>query len=325
MISYYISNSHIPYVNQSIEEILTDNVKSDEVILYLWQNDNTVVIGQNQNAWREVRLEAFNEDKGSLMRRITGGGAVYQDLGNQIFTFIAPPNLYDLDKQIEVIRRAVSTFGLDAQKIGRNDILVDGKKFSGNAFRKTKHAKVQHGTLLVNTDMSKLVNFLNPSKEKLESKGVTSVRSRVVNLAELNPEITIEKLQVALLEAFKEVYNQELHQIKEDDIDQEELTDLIEHYSSDDWKLGPVSPFNYEAKNRFSFGEIIFNLEVVNGIVSHAVVYSDALDSDWINQIQTQLNGIPFNKESLIKAIPDCENMKDKEELIGYIQNDLTL
>jgi len=325
MISYYISKSHVPYINQSIEEILTNNVKSDEVIFYLWQNDNTVVIGQNQNAWREVRLEAFNEDNGSLMRRITGGGAVYQDLGNQIFTFIAPPHLYDLDKQIEVIRKAVSTFGLDAQKIGRNDILIDGKKFSGNAFRKTKHANVQHGTLLVNTDMSKLVNFLNPSKEKLESKGVTSVRSRVVNLAELNPEITIEKLQVELLKAFKEVYNQELHEIKDSDIDQEELTDLVEYYSSDDWKLGPVSPFNYETKNRFSFGEIIFNLEVNNGIVESATVYSDALDSDWILKIQDSLKGITFNKESIIQAIPDCENLKDKEELIEYIKNDITL
>jgi lipoate-protein ligase A len=324
LISYYISKSNIPYINQSIEEVLTDNIKPDQIILYLWQNDNTVVIGRNQNAWQECRLESFNENNGNLMRRITGGGAVYQDMGNQIFTFIAPPDLYDLDKQLEVVKKAVASFGLEAKKIGRNDILVDGRKFSGNAFRNTKNAKVQHGTILVNTDMSQLAKYLNPSKEKLESKGVTSVRSRVINLSDLNPDITVEKLQKELIKAFEEVYQQKASLIDDNDIDKKKLDELVNYYASDTWKLGPISEFNYEAKTRLSFGEIDLRLNVEKGIIKDAIIYSDALDSDWILSITNKLIGQHFNKKSIKEALCDGDNQEDINELSDYIDS-LTL
>ncbi|MCL1995540.1 MAG: lipoate--protein ligase [Defluviitaleaceae bacterium] len=321
MISHYITKSNVPYINQSIEEILTNQVRDDQVIMYLWQNDNTVVIGRNQNAWRECRLEAFEEEKGKLMRRITGGGAVYQDMGNQIFSFIAPKKLYDLDKQMEVIRRAVGSFGIEAVKQGRNDILADGKKFSGNAFRKTQHAMVHHGTILISADMGRLARFLNPSKEKLEAKGVTSVRSRVINLNELNQDLTPAKMQAALITSFNEVYGETSTEIPDSEIDSQELNKMATNYANESWLLGPVSNFNFELHNRFTFGELEFRLAVDGGIINKTKIYSDALDVNWILAIEAAFVGIPFTKKALINAIPESEQPTDKNELADYINN----
>ncbi|MCL1935258.1 MAG: lipoate--protein ligase [Defluviitaleaceae bacterium] len=321
MISYYITKSNIPYVNQSIEDILMENVKENEVILYLWQNENTVVVGRNQNAFKECRMSAFEEENGNLMRRVTGGGAVYQDMGNQIFSFIAPKNLYNLEKQIEVIRLAAASFGINAEKIGRNDILANGKKFSGNAFRKTKNTIVHHGTILISTDMTKLATFLNPSKEKLKSKGVDSVQSRVINLNELNKDITPEIMQKALIKAFEEVYKDKAVEIKDSEIDKKKLKSLVEYYSNDDWKLGTISNFNYNICNRFSFGEIDINLSVENGIVKNAKIHSDILDANWILDIEKNLLNINFNKNNLVNAIPKIENTNEYDELIKFLNN----
>ena len=322
MISYYITKPEDvnPYENKALEEVLISQIKADQVILYLWQNDNTVVIGRNQNAWKECRLEAFAEEKGNLVRRLTGGGAVYQDLGNQIFTFIAPKHLYDLDKQMEVIRRAALSFGIKAEKIGRNDVLVDGKKFSGNAFRHTGTASVQHGTLLISTDMSKLAKFLNPSKEKLAAKGVTSVRSRVINLCELNPAITPARMREALITAFQDVYGEVAQPLSEDEIDRNKQAEIATWLASDEWKLGHLSEFDYEFGKRFSFGELVFKFSVEQGTITGIKVYSDALDTDWISGIETAFTGLPFTSVAMADALPASQAPEDTAEVLTFLK-----
>ena len=133
-LSYFISSSTNPYLNLAVEEYLLETVKPNQLILYLWQNERTVVIGKNQNAWKECRFQELEADGGHLARRLSGGGAVFHDLGNLNFTFLIPSSDYDLSKQMSVILEAVRSLGIDAQKSGRNDVTVDGKKFSGNAF-----------------------------------------------------------------------------------------------------------------------------------------------------------------------------------------------
>ena len=184
-LQFYVSHTVNPHLNLAIEKILFDAVDDETVILYLWQNQNTVVIGKNQNAFSECRTELLRQEGGTLARRLSGGGAVFHDLGNLNFTFICSTDNLDVAKNMEVIRRACLLSGITAELSGRNDILASGKKFSGNAFYNSKGRSYHHGTLLINADMEKLDRYLTPPKAKLETKGIKSVRTRVINLSEL--------------------------------------------------------------------------------------------------------------------------------------------
>ena len=177
-----------PYVNLAAEELLTMNGGPDEVILYLWQNANTVVIGKNQNPWRECKVEAMEENGAHLARRLSGGGAVYHDLGNLNFTIIAPQDLYSVPKQNQVILQAVEDLGIHAEVTGRNDLTIDGAKFSGHAYYSSHGRCYHHGTLMMDVNFDDLSNYLQVSTAKLKSHGVQSVRSRVTNLSTYRPE-----------------------------------------------------------------------------------------------------------------------------------------
>ena len=189
-LSYFISSSTNPYLNLAVEEYLLETVKPNQLILYLWQNERTVVIGKNQNAWKECRFQELEADGGHLARRLSGGGAVFHDLGNLNFTFLMPSSDYDLSKQMSVILEAVRSLGIDAQKSGRNDVTVDGKKFSGNAFCQKGTNSYHHGTLMLRVDTQKVARYLNVSEKKLRSKGVSSVTSRVCNLCDFIPDLS---------------------------------------------------------------------------------------------------------------------------------------
>jgi len=219
-IRYICSKDFNPYNNLALEEYLLNHVKEEECILYLWQNEKTVVIGKNQNAWKECKIRELEEDGGKLVRRLSGGGAVFHDHGNLNFTFLVHKDNYDIDKQLDVIVRAVKNLDIHAEKTGRNDITVEGRKFSGNAFYTDGNRSYHHGTILISVDMNNLSKYLNVSRDKLMSKGVESVKSRVVNLKEYNPNLDIDKMKKELLLAFSEVYDCELTPIDQKEVDE---------------------------------------------------------------------------------------------------------
>ncbi len=208
------SRSFDPYENLALEEALLSRVGKGELILYLWQNERTVVIGKNQNPWKECRTALLAEEGGHLARRLSGGGAVFHDLGNLNFTFVMPGEEYDLPRQLTVLERACRSLGIPAERSGRNDLLADGRKFSGNAFYKHNGKAYHHGTLMVDVDMEMVQRYLSPSKAKLAAKGVDSVRSRVVNLREFVPDLTIPRLADALIAALAEVYAVAAHSVR---------------------------------------------------------------------------------------------------------------
>ena len=287
----YESTCTDPHHNLAVEQYLLETLEEGRCILYLWQNQNTVVIGRNQNPWKECRTTLLAEEGGHLARRLSGGGAVFHDLGNLNFTFLVPQADYDLTRQLSVIREAVRSLGIPAEISGRNDILAQGRKFSGNAFYKNGRQAYHHGTILVSADMEKLSRYLSPSKAKLRAKGVDSVRSRVVNLRELNPDITISALKAALEAAFSRVYGGEVFRISENMPDRDRIRVLTERNRSWEWNFGRKLPFTLEYEERFPWGSLQAQLQVESGVISRAKLYSDAMEWDFIPALEQALAG----------------------------------
>ena len=305
-----------PYENIALEKHLLETVCQGECILYLWQNQNTVVIGRNQNAWAECSTSLLESEGGHLARRLSGGGAVYHDLGNLNFTFIMSETDYDLDRQLCVIQTACALAGIETEKSGRNDLLADGMKFSGNAFYHSQGRAYHHGTLLINADMDKLSRYLTPSKAKLAAKGVASVRSRVVNLSTRNPELTCELMAQYMTEAFQSVYGLRAAALPQPSAEQ--LRQDVMTLSSWQWLYGENLQADFSWEDRFSWGGILLEMQVVAGVIDRVRVYTDAMDWNLPGQIESALRGCRFRKDAISGALKD---VCDDPDVLGDMQN----
>ena len=285
-----ISPQTNPYWNIAVENYLVES--ADRITFYLWRNRRTVVIGQNQNPFSECNVEALESDGGFLMRRKTGGGAVYHDDGNLNFSFVMPKAHYDQLRQFAVIQRAVESFGLHTELSGRNDILVEGRKFSGNAFSKGRINDLHHGTLLIKGNMEDLQRYLRPKPAKLQKHGVASVRSRVVNLAELDNSITTESITVRLLEAFEQIYGSKAEVVDfKEIVSRPEVERLYKELSSDEWLYGGWQSFDAQRSAQFDWGGVEVSLSIDNGVIKDVKIASDALDVESIEQACNLLRG----------------------------------
>ena len=279
-----------PWHNLALEERIFEE-RPEGMNLYLWQNQNTVVIGRNQNAWKECRLEPLERDGGRLARRTSGGGAVFHDVGNLNFTFTAPKALYDLPRQLGVILSAVRALGVDARFTGRNDLVTqDGAKFSGNAFRHSDKTSMHHGTLLIDVDMSRLSRYLSPSPEKLKAKGVESVRARVCNLRERRPDLTVQAAKAAVIDAFAREYGA-FTPLEESALNAAALAEARERHASWEWRMGGSPQFDWELSTRFPWGALELQLCLRQGRVTGVRAYSDAMDEAFIRALEPALTG----------------------------------
>ncbi len=299
----YVAEDTNPYHNIATEKYLLETVQKDTCILYLWQNQNTVVIGRNQNAWVECRTSLLESEGGKLARRLSGGGAVFHDLGNLNFTFLMQEENYDLDKQLSVIQKACGYFGIDVERSGRNDLLAQGQKFSGNAFYHAQGNAYHHGTLLVNADMQKLSRYLTPSKAKLEAKGVSSVRSRVVNLQNLSPSLTCKDLSSAMQKAFGQVYGLTPSKLELSTQAMAQIEAYEEALSQWDWLYGNRLPCSFSCEQRFSWGGLLIEMQVTDGIIQAVQVFSDAMDWQLPQKLENALSGCRFTKQAMAQAV----------------------
>lgn len=238
------------WLNLARDGYFLENNKKGDVILYFYVNKNAVIIGRNQNAWKECSIANMDADGVQLVRRHSGGGAVFHDNGNLNFSFITDEKHYDLNRQMRVILNAVSKLGLKAELSGRNDITVDGKKFSGNAFSLAKGNRSHHGTILVNADLTKLSNYLCVSKEKMRSKGIDSVRARVCNLCELSSGLTVEAMRRLVIESFIEEYGAASEYVF-DGTALAEVEERRERLASWEWRFGKTPQFDFEPTSVF--------------------------------------------------------------------------
>ena len=324
-LTFINTDNTYPYQNLAVEEYLLLHCGENECILYLWQNRNTIVIGRNQNAWKECLVSKLEEENGFLVRRLSGGGAVYHDLGNLNFTFLVRKENYDLDKQLEVILRAAQKLGVHAEKSGRNDILVEGRKFSGNAFYEQGDHCYHHGTLMVNVNLGELSRYLTVSKEKLQSKGVDSVRARVANLLEFAPEMTVDLLREKLLEAFEEVYGGKADIIKIEDLDAEDIAGRTQRFASWDWIFGKKLDFQYELSTRFPWGQVALQFKIKNGKIEDMNVFSDSMKPELMDQIRKYLQNIRYDKNAICAELglfwsEDKEEEQMMKDVIAWIE-----
>jgi len=301
------SSGFDPYTNLALEHHLMNITQPGTCVLYLWQNQNTVVIGKNQNAWLECRTTLLEQEGGVLARRLSGGGAVFHDIGNLNFTFIMCKEDYDLDRQLSVIQKACSFAGIPVEKSGRNDLLAEGRKFSGNAFYQNRTHAYHHGTLMIDVDRDKLGRYLSPPKAKLEAKGITSVRSRVVNLKELAPALTIDAMKRYMTDAFCHVYGMEASPLQLDSQDLAAVADFRREYSSWEYLFGAPLPFTFQCEAHFSWGHIQLQLDAKDGLITNAKVYSDSMDWALPGAIENALTGCRFETAAMQQALAQAD------------------
>ena len=285
---YYETNGFNPHYNLAVESALLEDARNGVLTVYLWRNDNTVVIGRHQNAYLDVNVKKLYEEGGTLARRPTGGGAVFHDKGNLNFSFITGLESYDVNDNNDVILRAVRKLGPDAEVTGRNDIVTGGRKFSGNAYLKTNTGALHHGTILISADTSKMSGFLNVPPDKLEGKGVSSVRSRVVNLAELDENIDVFKVKEAILAVLEEKYGK-IYPIKEPD--KKKVEAYYKKYSDREYLFGKNVKLDSRKYKRFSWGYADVNFTLSSGVIDDIEIFSDGINVDDIEKAKKELTG----------------------------------
>ncbi len=305
------------WLNLARDGYFLENNKKGDVILYFYVNKNAVIIGRNQNAWKECSIANMDADGVQLVRRHSGGGAVFHDNGNLNFSFITDEKHYDLNRQMRVILNAVSKLGLKAELSGRNDITVDDKKFSGNAFSLAKGNRSHHGTILVNADLTKLSNYLCVSKEKMRSKGIDSVRARVCNICELSSGLTVEAMRRLVIESFIEEYGAASEYVF-DGMALAEVEERRERLASWEWRFGKTPQFDFETDKRFSFGDTQIYFNSRNGVIRETKVYSDCLDTELTTEIENALTGVHFRKEEIKAALSKMKDQSIAAELAEH-------
>ena len=296
-----------PWFNLATEDWIFNTLDADSHTLFLWRNSETVVIGRSQNPWVECKTDKMEADEVFLARRQSGGGAVFHDLGNTNFTFLSPKDDYDQVANFTIIINALKKLGIDAKLSGRNDMQVGDKKISGSAFKHAADRSFHHGTLLVNADMQKLGDYLNPHPLKLKAKGIKSVRARVANLVEFNEDITHEILSQAIIEAFCAYYRDTdydgtalIEELDEASLaKQPTLNKYYQQMVDWDWRFGKTPQFSHHMETRFDWGIVDVHMDVQHAVITDVVIFSDALNVELIEQLKEALTAVKYNKSEI--------------------------
>ena len=300
------SDSTNPWFNLATEDWIFREMDPTYRVLFLWRNSETVVIGRHQNPWKECHLDKMENDGVLLARRQSGGGAVFHDLGNTNFTFMTSRDQYSQEENFGIIVDALAAFGVTAERSGRNDLLVEGRKISGSAFKHARDRSFHHGTLLIDADLLRLVDYLSPTKRKLVSKGIESVRSRVANLREYVPDLTHDSLSRNIFEVFCNHYGEsaEVEHLDSTELASEpSLNAYYDQMKDWEWRFGRTPDFSHHLENRFDWGEIDLHLDIRRGRIKEVRVFSDALNTDMIDYLNATLGGTPYNRRSVTEVL----------------------
>ncbi len=302
MHSFFVSESHDAYENLATDEFFLNALRENDMIMYLYVNRSAVIFGRNQNPYAECNLNRLNADGVQPVRRVSGGGCVYHDCGNLNFSFICDKSIYDEHEQTGIIIDTLKNLGVDANVSGRNDIEINGRKFSGNAYCSRGINKQRHGTLLINSDLTVFDKYLNAPAMKLAAKGVKSVRARVCNLSEFIDGLTVEKLSDALLKSYLSKYPDAREYVFSDS-DRRGISDILTRVKSREWIYGETPSFDYSIENRFSWGTTQIFLSIESGRISAARVFTDSLDASIPERLEPLFTGLEFDKQKICERL----------------------
>lgn len=306
----FLSDSLQPHLNLATEEWIFHHMDPSQQVLFLWRNEETVVIGRNQNPWSECNLTQMKEDRVHLARRTTGGGAVFHDRGNTNFTFLSPKEEYRRENNVAIILNALKEFGVQGEASGRNDLLVpfpDGpRKFSGSAYREKRDRAFHHGTLLLHADLTRLGRYLTPNPKKLQAKGKESVRARVANLNDVASGIHHDSVVEACVRAFEKFYDSKADVELLNLESLQRIPDLKAQYdtlSSFDWLYGHTLEFNQQMDDYLSLGFFDFHFKVDEAIITDVQIFTDCLYPQLVEDLTAELKGRSFQASSIREAM----------------------
>lgn len=309
----FIDNEGItdPRINLAIEEYAVKNLKIEETYLLFYINEPSIIIGKNQNTIEEINSKYVEEQGIHVVRRLSGGGAVYHDLGNLNFSFITKDDgesFHNFRKFTGPVIHALQKLGVQAELSGRNDIIVNGRKISGNAQFATKGRMFSHGTLMLDSNIDSVVSALNVKLDKIESKGIKSIRSRVANISEfLAEKITMTEFKELLL---RNIFDTDdvipVYKLTKGDWDEiNKIADV--HYKNWDWNYGKSPKFNLQKSHRFSVGQIDVRLEINKGQIVSCKIYGDFFGVGDVEDIERKLEGCRFDKNEVGDSIGDVD------------------
>lgn len=328
----FIDNKGItdPYINLALEEYVLRNFGEKDTFLLFYINAPSIIIGKNQNSVEEINTDYVDANNIKVVRRLSGGGAVYHDEGNLNFSFITKDDgdsFHNFAKFTEPVVKALNDLGVPAELIGRNDLLVEGRKISGNAQFVTQGRMFSHGTLMFDSEIEHVVEALNVKEEKIESKGIKSIRSRVANIAEyLQEKMTMDEFKNHILcsifdvEAVKDVPTYELTEE-----DWEKVHEISkERYQKWEWNYGKSPAFNKQATHKFPSGLLDVRLDVKKGIIENCKIYGDFFGIGEIEDLEQILIGVHHQRDAILKAlegfdIPHYLGKITKEEFVNLI------
>lgn len=317
-----LNNSTEPYFNLAAEEYFFNNFS--ENIFMLWRNSPAIIVGKHQNTLAEINYDYVKENNIKVVRRMTGGGAVFHDLGNINFTFIETgesEKLVDFRKYVQPILDILLKLGVNAKFEGRNDLTIDGKKFSGNAEHVYKNRILHHGTILFSAKMSDLSQALNVKDVKYTDKAVKSVRSRVTNVSEhlLTPLTVLEFINLVFNHILEMYEDAKIYEITEEDI--KKINELVEKkYSTWEWNFGYSPEYNFSKSVRTEGGTLEVSMFVENGVIQRLRFYGDFFTHKDITEIEEAFVSIP-HKEEEIKQVLSRYNLDDY--FFNINQNDI--
>lgn len=316
-----------PQLNLAFEEYVFNQMDTNESYFLLWQNDNAVIVGKHQNTIEEINQEYVGQNSIKVVRRLSGGGAVYHDLGNLNFTFIVNDNSKD-QFEFQTFTRplvdALKTLGVNAEFNSRNDIAIDGKKFSGNSQYSKRGRILHHGTILFNSNLATIQSALKVKKDKIESKGIKSVKSRVTNIVDyLDEGYTLENFKAALLAAMFENENLEKITLSEQEIQAIEQL-KADKYATWDWNYGKSPQYNLRKERKCDFGLITILLQVEKGEIKELHFYGDYFGNGDVQELEAIFIGVNPTEEALSGVLKNIDladyiNGLDSKTLIDLI------